>query len=158
MKITHFRIAALGLLLLLATPVAAQSEGQEHDHEAMHSSGELNLQRPDEGKWASDASLRQGMSELRSAFEPAHDAYRSGEFDTEQAVDLADAVEEAVNFMFANCRLPAEADAELHRLLAATLGAAKTLRRSDDPHRGLHQLHRVLKAYPKYFEHQGWTD
>lgn len=157
MRNTLFRIAALGLLVLLAAPVAAQSEDHEHDHGAMHGSGELDLQRPDDGKWASDTSLRQGMSDLRKAFRPAHDAYRNDRFDAEQAAELADAVEEAVNFMFANCQLPADADAELHKLLAAALGAEKSLRESDDLHEGLHRLHRVLQAYGEHFEHPGWA-
>lgn len=152
-----FRIPALALLVLLATPALAQNDDQAHDHEAMHASGELDLQRPDAGKWASDASLRQGMSELRSAFEPHHAAYEAGEFDADKAAELAGTVEEKVNFMFANCRLPAAADAELHKLLAAALGAAESLRGSDDPHEGLHQIHRVLEAYPEFFDHTGWT-
>lgn len=157
MRITLFRPATLGLLVLLVAPIAVQSQDHEHDHEAMHSSGELDLQRPDEGKWASDASLRQGMTDLRNAFQPAHGAYRNDRFDAEQAAELADAVEEAVNFMFAHCQLPADADAELHKLLAAALGAGKSLRESDDLHEGLHRLHRVLQAYGEHFEHPGWA-
>ncbi|WP_376695619.1 hypothetical protein [Wenzhouxiangella sp. EGI_FJ10305] len=157
MRITLFRLATLGFLVLLVAPIAVQSQDHEHDHEAMHSSGELDPQRSDEGKWASDASLRQGMNKLKEAFEPAHGAYRNDRFDSEQATDLADDVEEAVNFMFANCQLPGDADAELHKLLAAALGAAESLRGSDAPHEGLHQLHRVLEAYPEFFDHPGWT-
>jgi len=158
MRITLFRPATLGLLVLLVAPIAVQSQDHEHDHEARHSSGELDLQRPDGGKWASDASLREGMNKLKEAFEPAHGAYRNDRFDSEQAADLADDVEEAVNFMFANCQLPADADAELHKLLAAALGAAQSLRDSDDLHEGLHRLHRVLQAYPDYFQHPDWSE
>ena len=158
MKTAIYRIAALALLVMLATPVLGQQNGQKHEHEAMHSNDDLNLQRPDEGKWASDASLRQGMSELKKAFEPAYGAYRNGEFDAEQASGLADAIEEEINFMIANCRIPADADAELHKLLAAALGAAKSLRESEHLHEGLHQLHRVLQAYPDYFQHPDWSE
>lgn len=157
MKTTIYRIIAFTLLAVLAAPVLAQYEAQAHDHEAMHGSDELDLQRPDEGKWASDESLRQGMTEMRSAFKPHHAAYKEGNFDAQKAADLADSVEGKVNFMFANCRLPAEADAELHKLLAAALGAARSLRESDEPHEGLHQLHRVLQAYPEYFQHPDWS-
>lgn len=150
------------LFLILAVAVTmtahAQDKSREHDreHHAAHSGAELDLARPESGRWASDESLRQGMSELRSAFEPHHAAYKAGNFDADQAAELANTVEENVNFMFANCRLPADADAELHKLLAAALGAAQSLRESDDLHEGLHQLHQVLKAYPEYFDHAGW--
>lgn len=150
----------LALVLALANVnfAAAQSEQHEHDQHAAQDAGELDLARPDSGKWASDESLRQGMSELKAAFEPRHAAYQRGDFDAGRAAELADTIEEKVNFMIANCKLPAAADAELHKLLAAALGAAETLRASDDPHQGLHRLHRVLQAYPEYFKHPGWSN
>lgn len=148
----------LATAILLAQPTGPWAQDETHEHAAPHAEAGLDLKAPEQGKWASDESLRQGMSELRAAFEPQHAAYRDGEFDAEQAGELADAIETQVNFMFANCRLPADADAELHKLLAAALGAARSLREADDPHEGLHQLHRVLQAYPEYFDHPGWGD
>jgi hypothetical protein len=156
----HRSILLLVFMLTLgAGSLAYAQQGQhEHGHEEMHASGELELQRPETGKWRSDESLRQGMSELKAAFEPAHEAYGNDAFGAGEAVQLADTIEQKVNFMFANCRLPAEADAELHKLLAASLDAARMLRESDEPHRGLHRLHRVLQAYPEHFEHPDWAD
>lgn len=148
-------------VLAVAVSVQAAAEEQAHEHEqhehAAQADGALDLALPDSGKWASDESLRQGMAELNAAFEPHHAAYQAGEFDSGQAAELADTIEEKVNFMFANCKLPAAADAELHKLLAAALGASRSLRESDDLHQGLHQLHQVLKAYPEHFEHPGWA-
>lgn len=152
------RATTSALALVLAAMAIAQQHDTHGEHQAMHADSELDLQLPDMGKWASDASLRQGMREIKAAFEPAHDAYRNDAFDADQAGVLADAVESQVNFMFANCQLPADADAELHKLLAAALAAARGLRESDDPHEGLHNLHRVLQAYPVHFEHAGWDD
>lgn len=149
-------LPALLTLALMSNPIAAQAP--QHDHEPMQADEALDLKRPDSGKWASDESLRQGMNEIHAAFRSHHADYRAGHYDADKAAELATTVEEAVNFMFANCRLPAEADAELHKLLAASLGAARTLRESEEPHRGLHRLHRVLQAYPRYFDHPGWTD
>ncbi|RFF33022.1 hypothetical protein [Wenzhouxiangella sediminis] len=154
---TNVLLAVL-ITLGLSGVAGAQQGKHEQGHHEMHASGELQLQRPESGKWASDESLRQGMSELEAAFGPAHAAYRNDAFDAEQAAGLADTIEQKVNFMFANCRLPADADAELHKLLAASLDAARMLRESDEPHRGLHRLHRVLQAYPEHFEHPGWAD
>lgn len=153
------RVPFVALLLALGGMTIAHAQEQSHEHErhADPDGDRLDLTRPDSGKWASDESLRQGMSGLRAAFEPHHAAYREGDFDSEQAEELAATVEDKVNFMFANCRLPADADAELHKLLAAALGAARSLRESDDLHAGLHQLHRVLKTYPEFFDHPGWT-
>lgn len=163
MKTTIHGLTLLILMLALSVPaVARQGEHEhehegEHDHQAMEAGAELDLERPESGKWASDASLREGMAKIRDAFEPAHQAYRSDEFDAGLAAELADTVEQQVNFMFANCRLPADADAELHKLLAASLGAARSLRVPDKLHQGLHQLHEVLQAYDEYFDHPGWA-
>lgn len=163
MKTTIHGLTLLILLFALAVPAAARQGEHEHehegahDHQAMEAGAHLDLERPETGKWASDASLREGMAGIRDAFEPAHESYRSDEFDAASAAELADTVEQQVNFMFANCQLPADADAELHKLLAAALGAARSLRESDDLHQGLHQLHEVLQAYGEYFDHPGWT-
>jgi len=155
-RLTPVILSAI-LAMGAAELATAQDEAHGHDHhQAAHADAELDLKRPDSGKWASDESLRQGMAELNAAFEPNHAAYREGDFDAGQAAELADTIEEKVNFMFANCKLPADADAELHKLLAAALGAAQSLREDDDLHRGLHQLHQVLQAYPAHFEHPGW--
>jgi hypothetical protein len=158
MKNRSARLFTLLLMLCLTIPAIAQHDDHEHGQHEMHAAGELELQRPETGKWASDASLRQGMSGIRDAFRTHHADYQAGEYDAQRAASLADAVEAKVNHMFANCRLPAEADAELHKLLAASLAAVRTLRESDQPHQGLHRLHRVLQAYPEYFEHPGWRE
>jgi hypothetical protein len=150
-------LAAAALLGLAAAAGAQEADHAQADH-SMHASGELELQRPaDRNKWESDESLREGMRRLSAAFEAHHAAYREDRFGSEQAEQLAASIDDAVNFMFANCRLPADADAELHKLLAAALGAARHLRESDEPHRGLHRLQRVLQAYPDHFEHPDWS-
>ncbi|NBB93864.1 MAG: hypothetical protein GVY32_11940 [Gammaproteobacteria bacterium] len=146
------------LVLSLAHPALAQQDEHRHEAHDGHTERQLELQLPEHGKWAGDESLRQGMVELKAAFEPAHQAYREDSFDAGRAAALADRVEETVHFMFANCQLPADADAELHKLLAAALGAAESLRQSDDLHQGLHRLHRVLQTYSDHFEHPGWED
>jgi len=158
----HCALAVVALLLV--SPLWALDDHQEHTHDrhAQHHAGkhgdvgmpELTL---DEGqRWATDASLRQGMSDLRTAFETAHSAFERDALDREQAEQLADTIDDRVQFMFANCKLPPDADAELHKLLAAIMGAAVALRESDDVHDGLHRLHQAIDIYPEYFDHPGW--
>jgi hypothetical protein len=66
------------------------------------------------------------------------------------AADLGRSIEQ----IFAHCKLPPAADAELHKLLAAIMGARAKL--SEAEAEGMLELHRALLAYPKYFEHPGW--
>lgn len=146
-----------GSLSLASVAVAAQESEHDHQQHAADADAELDLNRPEPGKWASDKPLRRGMSELQAAFETHRDALEKGKLDAEAAAGLADDIEEQVDFMFANCSLPAAADAELHKLLVAALGSARMLRESDSSLDGLHQLQRVLHVYSEYFDHPGWS-
>lgn len=135
----------------------ASPEPGQHHHHHHGSAAELNLNLNDGERWATDESLRAGMLGIFKAFSAAHDDYLAGQLDPEGADVLADQVDEQVNFIFANCNLPSDADVELHKLLAATFGSAATLRESNDVHNGLHELHQVLKTYGEYFDHPGWS-
>lgn len=143
-------------LALAATSTASEDHSGHHHHHGDHHAGELELALDDGKRWATDDSLRTGMERMLEVFGQAHDDFRLGALDKAGAAALADQVDEQVKFIFANCNLPADADAELHKLLAAAFSASATLRESDNPHDGLHELHLVLKAYGEHFDHPGW--
>lgn len=146
------------VLLALTTVVSAQpADDTGHDHRQHGATnGDLALELNDGERWATDESLRTGMSGIHTAFKARHAEYDNNAFGPEEAAALAATVEERVNFMITSCELPPAADAELHKLLAAALAAADTLRTGGDPHAGLHKLHRVLDTYATYFDHPGW--
>lgn len=155
-------LAAVMLAVSGMTAAQYEHESQSKDKEARHhehdQQGELALQHDNGERWATDEPLRRGMEGIRDAFARNHRAFKDGDFDRADAVDLADSVQKQVDFMFANCELPPKADAELHKLLAATIGATQSLRQDDDLHTGLHQLHQVIRTYPEYFDHSGWDE
>jgi hypothetical protein len=146
-------LVVAGLLLLGMTGAIAQDEGHHHEH----AGAELALELNDGERWVTDESLRTGMRSIRASFDDGHAAYRAGELDRQSAAALAEQVDEQVQFIFAHCNLPAAADAELHKLLAATLSATRTLRESENVHDGLHALHQVLESYGEYFDHPDWS-
>ncbi|MFW5926751.1 MAG: hypothetical protein ACOCSR_01760 [Wenzhouxiangella sp.] len=153
----------LPLLIAASLALAGLAPAQdEHDPESRHDhaagQGELDLKLDDGQRWPSDESLRRGMRTMREAFEDHHRAFEDGALDREGASRLADAVRESVDFMLANCELPPDADAELHKLLAAALGAAASLREDEDVDVGLHRLHEILGTYPEYFDDPGWEE
>jgi hypothetical protein len=154
------RLAFLGGILLAfsVTGTLAQSDDHDHHHHHHAAGAELELQLDNGERWLTDESLRGGMQSIRRHFDAAHGAYRAGQLDRQSAAALAEQVDEQVQYIFAHCNLPAAADAELHKLLAATLGATRTLRESDNVHDGLHALHGVLESYGEYFDHPGWPD
>lgn len=148
------------ILVLAVTVIAVSglSIAQHDDHES-HSeqtADGLELRLDNGGRWATDEPLRTGMADIHEAFRARHAEYQNDDLDREAALALADTVEDRVNFMFANCALPPAPDAELHKLLAAALGAAARLREEEDPRAGLHQLHTVLEAYAQHFDHPDW--
>ncbi len=146
----------LCLVTLLVAGFAAADDDHYHHHHG--DVADLELKHDEHGeRWPTDDSLRQGMDNILSAFDGAHGGFRADRLDRQGAAALAEEVEDQVRFIFANCALPADADAELHKLLAAILGAAATLREDDDVHAGLHQLHSALKIYGEYFDHPGWS-
>lgn len=145
----------LALVVLVPSGIAA-GPNDDHHHHHHGDVAELELDLNNGERWATDASLRQGMDRIHAAFDRARDDYRADRLDREGAAALADEVEEQVRYIFANCALPADADAELHKLLAAALGAASTLREDEDVYAGLHEVHTVLQAYGEHFDHSGW--
>ena len=141
-----------------AVPAIAQHQ-HEHEHDpgaTAVASIELDAGR----KWATDASLRAGMADIRAAFDADHPAIHDGRQTDAQFEALARRIESQVNSIVANCRLPPEADANLHYLIA-DLSQGVSRMRGQDPGRSRHDgaalVHGALLAYGKYFDDPGWS-
>lgn len=173
------RIAVLpaALLLALGLPFAA-ARAQSHDHE--HATHDAHAQQPeqtqadpaahdqhadhaqhaehaamqlDDGKrWATDAALREGMQQIRGAYE-ATQAAGAGHA---EAAALAPAINEAIAHMVQNCKLQPKADATLHVLLGELGAAAATLANNPHAEDALADVKQALERYPQYFDHPGW--
>ena len=76
-----------------------------------------------------------------------------------QYAALATRIDQQVKSIVANCRLPAEADANLH-LIVADLLQGISLMRGEDPARSRHDgaalIHGALNAYGKFFDDPAW--
>ena len=143
-------LAAAGVLL-----VAAVGTAQEHSHE--HAAPGLAQLTLDHGKpWATDAPLREAMERIRSGTRPAG-AVR--DLTPAQSAALAGRVRAEVNYMIANCKLPPEADANLHLVIAELLRGAQQMESTADTaerERGVATVREALKAYGTHFRHPGW--
>jgi hypothetical protein len=159
----------LGLLLAVLVPLVASCEGA-HDHQVTadlegsahahddhhdHALHPLSLDR-DGRPWPTDAALREGMQRIRDAVILATAEHERSGHDAERDIELANAVDEAVAFLFANCRLEPEADANLHLLLARIMAASAALRADSETGEGLVGLLAALDDYPRYFDHPAW--
>ena len=151
-------MAAVLFWALGASPAIAQ---QQHEHEHESGTAAVASIKLDAGrKWATDASLRAGMADIRAAFDADHPAIHGGQQTDAQYEALAARIESQVNSIVANCRLPPQADANLHYLIA-DLSQGVGLMRGQDPARTRHEgaalVHGALRAYGEFFDDPSWS-
>jgi hypothetical protein len=155
------RFAASVVATVLAVGAVPAIAQQDHEHQ--HGSGApavANLELDAGRKWTTDASLRSGMAEIRAAFDADHPAIHDGKQTDAQYDALAGRIEAQVNTIVANCRLPPQADANLHYLIA-DLSQGVGLMRGQDPARTRHEgavlVHGALRAYGEFFDDPAWS-
>lgn len=148
MKHRHAITAALSLAFSLAP--CAWATAQEHHHPAPSAAVAVPAQR-----WAPDASLRDGMRRTHAAVDELRH-YEMGHMSAPMAVDRATTIEQAVNFMFAHCKLAPEPDAALHGILVPLLGAAQALKHDPKNLKVVADMRGALARYPQYFNDPGW--
>ena len=148
---------ALAIALALGTAGYPGAYAQSaHDHGAA-SNHALKL---DHGKkWSTDAPLRQGMTRIKAALEPRLDAAHAGKLGDAQYKEVAKEVTAQVAFVVQNCKLPPEADAVLHVIIADLMTGAEAMEgktKGTAPRSGFVQVVQSLDNYAKYFDHAGW--
>ena len=143
------------LLCAMAASPALPAVAQEHA--AHHASPPAaNAPQPGHGqRWASDATLRKGMAEIRAAVGAVHDPH--GHIEPEQAATLATRVEAQVAYLVANCKLEPQADAALHAIIARLLQGAAALKTDPTNPGAVATLRQALQDYPHQFDDPGWT-
>ena len=156
-KIIAVTLSAAILLCMSPAMVSAQEHGHSHGHaHDMEKPVQLTL---DHGKkWATDDSLRQGMSRIRDALNAELPAIHSGKAAAEQYQALAQKVNDQLAFMVKNCKLEPKADAVLHLILADIIAGADIMQaqQGGEAHRGAVKIVHALENYAGYFDHPGW--
>ena len=115
-----------------------QHAGETDEHAAHQHGGHqaADLQLNHGQRWQTDAPLREGMERIRAAVAAAADRTdATGGLDASSGKVLADEIDAAIAFMVSHCRLPPQADANLHILIgqmaeAATLAESLSSRRA----------------------------
>jgi len=150
------RFKTRGVLLaacLFAASPAQALQSHEHGHAQQQA---MQLKLNDGTLWATDAPLRDGMEQIRAAADIARRAELQGHFDSAEAAALATEVEAGILHMVRNCRLPPDADANLHILLGQLSSASQANKVDPASADGLPKLLEALDRYPRYFSHPGW--
>jgi hypothetical protein len=141
---------AAGLGLAVSVQAAPQRAHQHHPAAETIAPQVASAQR-----WEPDTSLREGIRRAYTAVDQLRH-YEMGHMSAPMAVDRAVEVEDAVTFMFSNCKLSAEPDAALHGILASLLGAAQALQTNPKNVKAVAEMREALAHYPDYFNDPGW--
>jgi hypothetical protein len=149
----HFAATALAFALALSSPALAATE---HAHGG-HGAAALELTLNKGQKWPTDGALRKGMGEMRSLLETSLGRIHAGQFTSADYVALADRVQAEVNYVTANCKLPEEADAQLHIVLGEILEGTDAMKAGADRSQGALRAVLALEAYGRHFDHPSWT-
>ncbi|WP_445503800.1 hypothetical protein [Microvirga sp. G4-2] len=106
-------------------------------------------------KWQTDEALRTGMSRIRDAIDTALPLVHADRYGAADFSALADRVQEQVDYVVANCKLPEEADIQLHLALAQVLDGINAMKEGDQE-QGVAAIVQALNAYGDHFDHSGW--
>lgn len=156
-SLKYLSASLLGLFVVLSGQAHAQTG---HDAEHAHGKNEATLTLDHGKKWASDAPLRQGMDNLRTAFAEQLHAIHKNELSADGYKLLGEKTAQEINNIITQCKLKPEADAVLHVIIADMLVGADILqgRTNDKPRAGAHKVVMALQSYGQYFDHPGWKN
>ena len=152
---TRKPFAAIALALSLATFSPALA-ANEHQHDS-HGAAAVELTLNNGQKWQTDEALRRGMGEMRNLLATSLDRVHAGRFTPGDYAALADGLQAQVDYVTANCKLPEEADAQLHIVLVEILEALEIMKTGADRPQGALRAVVALEAYGRHFDHPNWT-
>ena len=139
-----------------AGPAPASPSSATHDAHVAHPTAALALPPVPATPWQSDAPLREGMRRVQRAVDALGHAEHD-HLDAAQVNAAAAAVQEAVDVMFANCKLEPQPDVALHSLLAVLIKGANDLKANPADLSPLTGMREVLAVYPRMFVDPEWT-
>jgi hypothetical protein len=147
-------LVAAGLLCINAVGTAAFAATNAHDHGHAPAAKPL----PAGKRWATDTPLRESMARIRAAFEPKLGAIHNGKLAPADYKALAQATEAQVANIVANCKLPPDADAALHGVLAQIGEGSEAMsgKAGMKPRDGALKVVKALGEYGRTFDHPGW--
>lgn len=146
---------ALALACALLTQPALAQQATSHADHAAHAAATSTQPAPAQ-RWATDAPLRAGMREIRSATGILGHV-QAGHLDARQRDAAVARIDAAIKDMITNCKLDPQADAALHGLLAKFMAGADAARAGRLSSADLAAMQQALARYPQLFNDPGWS-
>jgi hypothetical protein len=151
-------------MLMTTLVAAALTIGASHPALAAdthaHAAGTPAALALDHGrKWASDEPLRRHMGDLHGLLATEIESIHADRLSPADYRVLGAAVEQKVAAIVAECKLPPDADAMLHLIVADLVAGADIMqgKASGNPADGAHKVVEAANAYGRYFAHPGWN-
>jgi hypothetical protein len=148
-------LLSIVFMLSASANVFAESPNQKHNHEHENTPQSLSLNSG--VKWQIDQSLHLGMSKIKKALLANLDAIHYNKFSAQQYLALAKQVDQQLNYLFEHCKLPTQADAQLHILLAKIMRGSAVMKNSEGQKQGAVAIIQALQDYPVYFNDAHWA-
>jgi hypothetical protein len=142
-------LIAMALTIGLSGAVFAAAP---HGHDG-HSAPTIELQLNNGHKWETDEALRTGMTQIRAALEVSLPLIHAERYSAAEFSALADRIQEQVDNVVANCKLPEEADLQLHVALAQILEGINAMKGPNGQEQGVMAIVQAVKAYGEHFDH-----
>lgn len=150
------RVTNSALLILAVLAIAGCHEKtHEHGHgdpDKAAASLTLNNGKP----WQTDASLRAGMTAIRDRVQPAVKPIHAKTYSPDEYKALAASIEKEVGAIVSNCKLPKDADDQLHLVLTQILAGTELMKKDGDRMAGAARVIQGLSSYGKFFDHPDW--
>ena len=137
--------SAILSVFTLINPCFASSDAHHKHHDQKNAISEIKLN--DGKRWKTDEPLRKGLQEI-------HDILRSSAGNKDKKIDAQ------IDFIVSNCKLPEDADEQLHLILAEIIEGKTMLSDTKNSHKnkeGIEKISKALDAYLEYFEHPNWN-
>jgi len=148
--------AATAAVIDAVVPADAHEEpALAQDEHATHAAAATTPALP-ATPWPSDAPLRDGMRRMHQAVGALEHAEHN-HLAAAQTAAAAQQVQDAANYMIANCKLPAEPDAALHGVLATLMVGAAALKANPADTSPVASMRDAVALYPRMFEDATWA-
>lgn len=140
---------------------AAHENGSPHEHAHAHEHGDpdkaaASLTLDDGKKWPTDDSLRTGMTAIRDRLQAAMGPIHANTFSGGDYEGLASAIDKEIGTIVASCKLPRNADDQLHLVLVQVTAGTAAMKKDGDRMGGAVKVMRALESYDQFFDHPGW--
>ncbi|WP_245471606.1 hypothetical protein [Bradyrhizobium nanningense] len=143
-------LAVLALGVAMGPPALAAGP---HAHDKPAAAVQLRL---DHGKkWPTDDVLRRGMDDISLAMRQSLAPIHSNVFTPAQYEALATRIQARVDDVVGNCKLPEQADQQLHLVLEQIIDGAAKMKTGTGRDQGAIKIVRALAQYGAYFDHAG---